>query len=302
MAKDYGRRPRVARAWYKAHGLGNDYLVFEEGDGWQAEPAAVARICHRWEGVGGDGIVVLMSARGTTRFPLRMFNPDGSEFERSGNGLRVLAAYLHHRGRVREEEPFEVACGGDQIPMQVHARDERGRYDVEVQMGRARIGPDAVRLAPTELDSEGRLALASGERVPLVAVSVGNPHAVLFADALGSSFGAGTLQALGPALATHPAFAEGANVQLVRAAPPAALDILIWERGVGPTTASGTSACATAVAAVGSGRLEPGAIEVRMEGGSFRVRVSRDLDVVLRGPVQEVGTGELAAGFVRALG
>jgi diaminopimelate epimerase len=229
-----------------------------------------------------------------------MFNPDGSEFERSGNGLRVLAAYLHQRGRVREA-PFEVECGGDRIRMQVHGKDVRGRYDVEVEMGRARVGPEAVGLDPAALDGERRLAHAALGPVLLVPVSVGNPHAVVFTDELGGPFERATLDRVGPALATHPAFAHGANVQLVRAAPPAALDILIWERGVGPTSASGTSACATAVAAVARGRLQPGDIEVRMEGGSFRVRVSAELDVVLRGPVEEVGSGELGDGFLRAL-
>jgi diaminopimelate epimerase len=304
MTKDWGPPPSAGRAWFKAHGLGNDYLVFEQGDGWRAEPKNVAQVCHRWEGVGGDGIVVLMRARGSTRFPLRMFNPDGSEFERSGNGLRVLASYLHHRGRVHEA-PFEVESGGDRIRMQVHAKDASGRYDVEVGMGRALVGERGVALAPGAL-VDGRLALDSdraGERkVPLVPVSVGNPHAVVFADALGDPFDAATLARLGPALATHRAFAHGTNVQLVRTRPPAALDILIWERGVGPTTASGTSACATAVAAVASGRLAPGEIEVRMQGGSFRVRVGADLEVVLRGPVQEVTTGALTDGFVAALG
>ena len=301
MVKDWGPPPRAGRRWFKAHGLGNDYLVFEEGEGWRADAAAVARVCHRQEGVGGDGIVVLMRARDDVSFPLRMFNPDGSEFERSGNGLRVLASYLHHVGRVREA-PFEVECGGDRIRMQVHARDGGGRYDVEVAMGRARVGPAAVGLDDGALGQGGGLDIGVAGAVPLVAVSVGNPHAVVFADALGAPFESATLARIGPLLAAHPAFAAGTNVQLVRAVPPAALDILIWERGVGPTTASGTSACATAVAAVATGRLAPGEIEVRMEGGSFRVRVGGDLDVVLRGPVQEVGTGEMAEGFLHALG
>lgn len=298
MAREYGPRPRVGRAWYKAHGLGNDYLVFEEGEAWSAHPDNVAAICERWQGVGGDGIVVLMRAAGAL-FPLRMFNPDGSEFERSGNGLRVLASYLHHRGLVREE-PFEVASGGDRIRMHVHGRDAVGRYDVEVEMGRARVGEDAVALRRGAL-AHGRLEVAAGGSVPIVPVSVGNPHAVVFADALAEPFATATLDRVGPALAKHPAFAEGANVQLARAAPPDALDILIWERGVGPTTASGTSACASAVAAVATGRLAPGEIEVRMQGGSFRVRVGGDLEVVLRGPVQEVTTGQLAEGFLAAL-
>ena len=300
MRRDYGARPGVGSAWFKAHGLGNDYLVFEEGDRWRAEPGAVARVCHRTEGVGGDGIVVLLRPRPGTPFPLRMFNPDGSEFERSGNGLRVLASYLHHRGRVAGRA-FEVECGGDTIGMQVYARDAEGRYDIEVEMGRAQVGPEAVALAAGALDADGRLPLEGEGPVPLVGVSVGNPHAVVFADALGRPFSVDTLHRIGPLLAPHPAFAEGTNVQLVRAVPPAALDILIWERGVGPTTASGTSACATAVAAVASGRLAPGDIEVRMEGGSFRVRVGAGLEVVLRGPVQEVGSGEITDAFARGL-
>ena len=89
MAKDYGARPTVGRDWYKAHGLGNDYLVFEEGEGWRVEPEAVALACHRHEGVGADGLVVVLRSAAEP-FVLRMFNPDGSEFERSGNGLRVL--------------------------------------------------------------------------------------------------------------------------------------------------------------------------------------------------------------------
>ena len=299
MAKDYGARPMVGRSWYKAHGLGNDYLVFEEGGGWRAEPEAVARLCHRHEGVGGDGLLVVLD-RAAEPFALRMFNPDGSEFERSGNGLRVLAAYLHHRGRV-SEDAFEVECGGDRIRMQVHSRRPDGCYDIEVEMGRARLGPGEVALDPAALDEQGRLAHPDAGRVPLVPVSVGNPHAVVFADELGGPFDAAALLRLGPGLATHRAFAHGANVQLVRVTPPRTIDILIWERGVGLTTASGTSACASAVAAITSGRLEPSEVEVRMEGGSFHVRVSKDLDVVLSGPVEEVASGELADGFVRSL-
>ena len=233
MARDYGPRPFLGRDWYKAHALGNDYLVFEESVGWRAAPAAVARVCHCHEGVGGDGIVVLLElprGRPATGYALRMFNPDGSEFERSGNGLRVLAAYLHRRGLVGDG-PFEVSCGGDSMRMQVHSHTAAGSYDVEVEMGRARIGPDAVGLDALALDPDGRLAHPLTGPVALVPVGIGNPHAVLFADALAVELAPATLERLGPGVAMHPALAHGANVQLARAAPPAALDILIWERG-----------------------------------------------------------------------
>src|SRR5699024_6949782 len=96
MARDFGaKRPSLGARWYKAHGLGNDYLVFEQGAEWRADPAQVAHVCRRAEGVGSDGIVVVLTTPSGGPVPLRMFNPDGSEFERSGNGLRVLAAFLH---------------------------------------------------------------------------------------------------------------------------------------------------------------------------------------------------------------
>ena len=299
MTRDFGARPCAAREWYKAHGLGNDYLVFEEGDGWRAGPVAVKRVCHRWEGIGADGIVIVLREEKDVAASVRMFNPDGSEFERSGNGLRVLAAWLHRHGRVGEE-PFTVAAGGDAIGMRVHSRDSRGRYDIGLEMGKARLGPGPVALAADALDGLGRIALADFGPVPVVPVSIGNPHAVVFADE-DRDFERATLDRLGPALATHPGFAHGTNVQLARPVPPATLDILIWERGVGPTTASGTSACAAAAAAVAGGRLDAGPIEVRMEGGGLQVRVDDKLEVALRGPVQEVGVGELADGFVRGL-
>src|SRR5687768_13992807 len=187
MTKDFGARQSVAGRWYKAHGLGTDYLVFESGDGWRAEPDAIARVCDRWEGAGGDGIVVVLPKPIGKPVPLRMFNPDGSEFERSGNGLRVLAAYLYYRGRVRESV-FVVESGGDQIRMQVHSRDAYGRYDVEAEMGRARVGPEAAALDPGALDGQGRLVHPELGAVPIVPVSVGNPHAVVFADGDGLPF------------------------------------------------------------------------------------------------------------------
>ena len=330
----------IESTYYRAHGLGNDYLVFQAAppeasadEGWFLSSEAVRRICHRWEGVGSDGIVVLLDAApGDGVFPLRMFNPDGSEFERSGNGLRVLGAHLHAAGLV-EGAPFQVRSGGSLIGMQVHCRTSMGILDLTVEMGRARIGPTAVELkvpggwvepgeAPVHLDHP---SLGS---VAFLPVSVGNPHAVVFTEDLSP----GNLEALGPFLATHPAFARGTNVQLAQVeapvdapveggaaarvkaqvgvrdgargrapGPPQRLRIAIWERGVGRTSASGTSSCAASVAAVATGRLEPGPITVEMEGGKMEVTVTTELEVTLRGPVQEVCRGRLLPGFLESL-
>lgn len=285
--------PRLAAAFYKAHGLGNDYLVFEEGDDWLATPRAVQAVCDPHKGVGSDGIVALLADRAGGVFRLRMFNPDGSEFERSGNGLRVLATHLIRSGRA---SPYRVEVGGERVTMLVHA-SAAATHDVSVEMGRARVGPAAVEMDVRALDASGRLDGPNGEPLHVVPVSVGNPHMVVLVDTPTPE----RLAEIGPFVVAHPALAHGANVQLARAVGDHACDALIWERGVGPTSASGTSACAVAVALVSEGRLRAGAVKVRMPGGTMTVTVSESLDVVLRGPVEEVCTGVLTKPFLAEL-
>jgi diaminopimelate epimerase len=308
-------RPLGGRRFFRGHGLGNDYLVVDEGSVWRFTPDAIRQLCDRHEGVGSDGVVLVH--RGETQpVRLRGFNPDGSEFERSGNGLRVVAAHLFRSGRVGSD-PFLVEIGGDRVQMQVHSADGRGELDVSVDMGTARTGPEAVRWSDAEgaVWGDGRLSL--GAESPLVAslgaslgaelraefVSVGNPHCVVFGapEPWPNGLGEAPFEALGSTLAVHPGFAAGVNVQLVAVRSDDDLEVRVWERGVGPTAASGTSACAVAVAAVASGRVPPGEKTVHMAGGRLRVQVDDELAVVLRGPVRAVCDGELDLGFCRVL-
>ena len=284
---------RVGADFFKGHGLGNDYLVFPFGDDWPVSPEAVRAVCDRWRGLGGDGIV-LHSPPGRSPWRLRMFNPDGSEFERSGNGLRVFAACAASRGWVGDES-FAVEVGGDRVHMRVEERLTGGVYDISVEMGLASLDPADAGLAS---DWAGR-RLEHPVQGPLdcTLVSVGNPHCVVFTDDLSDK----ALSALGPYLTSHEAFPAGVNVQLARRVSATCIEIAIWERGVGRTQASGTSSCAAAVAAASRGAVEHGDVEVRMDGGTLGVAVSRDLEVVLRGPVQEVASGRLTEGFVQAL-
>lgn len=327
--------PTLSAAFYKAHGLGNDYLVFEEGEDWVATPESVRRVCDRHRGVGSDGIVVLLggnassaataSPEGRAGHPaatasaeavhvrLRMFNPDGSEFERSGNGLRVLASYLMRAHPAPGNAPgkmdvemdaevdmeMDVEVGGSRLRMVGHGQ-ARGVYDVSVEMGRARTGPEAVGLDSDALDGEGRLPGPDGEALVAVPVSVGNPHVVIVGeDAVEVTDE--RLAVVGPFVAEHESLEHGANVQLVLAVGADRCRALVWERGVGRTSASGTSACAVAVALVSSGRLDPGRITVEMPGGELQVTVGADLEVVLRGPVEEVCEGRLTEGVLAAL-
>jgi diaminopimelate epimerase len=287
--------PTIGPTFFKGHGLGNDYLVFEEGGAWAATPANVRRVCDRHVGVGGDGIVVLMGGGAfeddRAEVSLRMFNPDGGEFERSGNGLRVLASYLAAHGP--DVRRVDATVGGTAMRMTLHGR-RGGEHDVSVEMGRAAVGADAVGLDERALERGGRMPGPDGRTLDAVPVSVGNPHLVVVCEGADADlFSEGSLGSIGPFLTAHAALARGANVQLARPGPGRACEALIWERGVGRTSASGTSACAVAVAMVASGRREPGEITVAMPGGTLQVRVSAALDVVLRGPVEEVMEGRL---------
>jgi len=281
--------------FFKAHGLGNDYLVFEGGADWMLDPRSVVVVCDRWKGPGSDGIV-LLEDRTVRPFPLRMFNPDGSEFERSGNGLRILAAYLA-REKLVADQPFDVSVGGDVVQLHVLGSPERGLYDVSAQMGLAGHGPEAVGLDPRALDTDQKLDLGDVGSHVVHAVSIGNPHAVVFPE----EWRVELIDEIGPKISVHPAFANGTNVQVVRVLDETTLQARIWERGVGATSASGTSACAVAAAAVKSGRVAPGALEVRMDGGSMVVDVTAGMEIKLTGPVQEVSGGTLTEGFLEIL-
>jgi len=279
----------------KSHGLGNDYLVLDAGDlTAPLAPAAVRRLCDRHRGVGADGVLVRVGST-VADYGVRIFNPDGSEAEKSGNGLRIFAKWLvEHAGAPRafrvETRAGVVACA---------CRLVGGRVaDVAVEMGRASFGAADV---PTTLaiDEAVEAPLAvGGERLAVTALSVGNPHCVIFAPALDDE----RLRRLGPLVERHPAFPRRTNVQLAVVAAPDRVAIRIWERGAGWTLASGSSACAAAAAAVRTGRCAPGRIAVAMPGGELAVDVRADWSLRLEGPAEEVCAGTLSAELVAALG
>ena len=326
---------RILPAFFKAHGHGNDYLVFEEGPGAVLTPDLIRAICDRHRGPGGDGIVVVESARVETagaeagvgtgadrgeaggiargaavhgpagpEARLRMFNPDGSEFERSGNGLRIAGVYLRRRGAGREGW-FPVATGGDIVRLRVSGPGTGGVWDASVEMGKVGFPSGPPFVHPAEVDGRGRVTLrlpgpGGGGRAPLrvIPVSVGNPHAVAFA----AGWSRAEADHYGPLIAASAAFPRGTNVQFAGAPAGREIAIRIWERGVGRTLASGTSACAVVAAAVKSGRMPCGRAAVRMEGGTMEVELREDWAVTLRGPVEEVCDGVLAGRFGGARG
>ena len=276
----------------KGHGLGNDYIVINGTDlPSPLTPGQVTRICDRNWGVGSDGILLLVPAWTGADFGLRILNPDGSEAEKSGNGLRIFAKYLHDHGHAKRDT-FTVDTMGGRVECRCHVKDGRVNV-VTVEMGRCTfVAPEIPMNGPEREVVKVPLQVA-GETLLVTAVSVGNPHCVIFTDRLDEAL----VRRLGPQVEHHPAFPNRINVQWARVVSRSMVDILIWERGAGWTLASGSSSSAVACAAVKNGLCDHGLVTVRMPGGELSVDVRPDWSIRLQGPVEEVYTGTLSREF-----
>lgn len=288
----------MRNGFFRGHGLGNDYIVMDPQElSFKLTRKNIALICNRNWGLGSDGILAIVPAK-QGDFGLRIFNPDGSEAEKSGNGLRIFARYLHATGKTRKKR-FTVETKGGLVTIDLHI-DRRGYAStVTVEMGRATFEPAALpcTLATDELIQQP--IEAAGRSLIFTGVSVGNPHCVVFKPK-GHSWTREDLLTLGPALENHALFPKRTNVQLAVPTGPKEIYILIWERGAGETQASGSSSCAAASAAVRLG-LVKSPVTVKMPGGNLNIEVGRDFSLTMKGPVAEVARGALSPSFVRSL-
>ncbi|BCA55737.1 Diaminopimelate epimerase 1 [Nitrospira sp. KM1] len=288
----------MKNGFFRGHGLGNDYLVMDPKElTFALKSKTVALICNRHWGLGSDGILVPVPSK-SADFGLRIFNPDGSEAEKSGNGLRIFARYLHATGRTKKTH-FTVETKGGLVTVDLHLDARRDASSVTVEMGRATFSPGALPCTLRADELIRQPIQAAGRSLNFTGVSVGNPHCVVFKSA-GQSWTREDLLALGPALEHHSIFPRRTNVQLAVPTGPKKLFILIWERGAGETQASGSSSCAAASAAVRLG-LVKSPVRVDMPGGSLNIDVAPDFDLTMTGPVAEVARGTLSASFLRAL-
>ncbi len=283
------------RDWFvKGHGLGNDYLVVDpRALSFRLTRGAIRAICQRHTGVGADGILALVPSR-RADFGVRIFNPDGSEAEKSGNGLRILSRFLYDHGYTRRRTfTIETPGGIARATLRLRAGQVGA---ITVELGEASFQSTAVPVAGPPREVLDEPLVVDGESLRVTAVSLGNPHCVVFLERLEAE----RLRHLGPRLETHPAFPQRTNVQLARVAARDRLEILIWERGAGETQASGTSAAAAAAAAARLGRAGR-RVTVTMPGGTLAVRIAPDWTVHLTGPAEEVCAGTFAGGLLRRL-
>jgi diaminopimelate epimerase len=247
----------------KWHALGNTYLLVERADlEGSLGPDDARSLCDPHYGVGADGVLEVAEVRGAEAEVI-VWNPDGSPAELSGNGARIAALWLARRSGVAFPR---LHLGGRLVP----ARVVDG--DVEVDLGEIDVGrPEALEI--------------EGERLEMTPVSVGNPHAVIRRDPVREE-----LLRLGPLVERHERFPARTNVQLVRPDGPNDLTIVVWERGVGETLASGSSAAAAAAVAVVHGWCES-PVRVHLPGGTLTVDI-REGRAIVSGPAAEIFRGE----------
>jgi diaminopimelate epimerase len=268
--------------FYKYHALGNDYIVLDPSEfGSKLNEKLIRRICHRNFGIGADGILYGPTTSPEADFAIRIFNPDGSEAEKSGNGLRIFARYLWDRGKVRQAQ-FTILTAGGKVKASVHDNAKKATVDMgTVSFNSAEIpiiGP------PREVLNEEMQI--KQEKLTFCAATIGNPHCVILCDNVSDNLA----RTSGPLIETDPRFPNRTNVQFMQVLDRKNIRIEIWERGAGYTLASGSSASAAAAVARRLNLCDP-KIKVHMPGGQIDVNVSDEFSITITGPVTKVAEG-----------
>lgn len=278
----------------KYHALGNDYLVYDPKTGsGEFSEEDIIRICHRNFGLGSDGILVGPLPSEKADYGLRILNPDGSEAEKSGNGLRIFARFLNDQGKV-QSEPFTVDTLGGVVTCEV----SEDASVISVEMGQVSFHSDVV---PVNITGEAREVLdetieIAGKSLRYYAATIGNPHCVVPMDEISEKLA----RELGPNLETHPNFPNRTNVQLLQVLNRNRIKIEIWERGAGYTLASGSSSSAAGAVARKMGACDS-EITVEMPGGEIELVIDDAFNVQMTGPATRVATMSLDDDCLRAL-
>jgi diaminopimelate epimerase len=266
----------------KYHGLGNDYLVIDPNvSDIQLTPDAIRLICDRHFGVGSDGILYGPSGDGDIP-ELRIFNPDGSEAEKSGNGLRIFAKYLFENKYV-DTKHFRIKTLGGIFEAQII--DDAANL-IKINMGTVTFLSTEIPVKGEEREVVNEELEIDGAKYKVTCLSVGNPHCVIPMKDVSEE----KAKQLGPLVENHEMFPNRINMQLLKVMDRNNIEIRIWERGAGYTLASGSSSCAAAAAAHKLGFVD-NKINVTMPGGDLLVEIDESGRVHLTGPVEKVFEG-----------
>jgi diaminopimelate epimerase len=274
-------------SFVKMHGLGNEYIVLDSTNiDFQLTKQAIMRLCNIHFGIGSDGIVLKVPSA-KADFGFRVYNPDGSEAEKSGNGLRILCKYLYDYGYAKKRQ-FSVETLTDIVYADIVEEEKGKAMLIKVDMGKAIF---ASRDIPVDSDKPEFISqtIKAGDReFEVNCVSVGNPHCVVIKQDLDEE----EIRRYGPLLENHPLFPNRINVQFAKVLSDHDAQILIWERGAGYTLASGSSSCAASCVLVKRGLVD-GDLTMHMQGGTLKIQIDAEWNIRMTGEVREIAKGVL---------
>jgi len=272
----------------KSHGLGNEYVVLNADNiGFRLTERAIGRLCDVHFGVGSDGILLKVKSTAAD-FGLRIFNPDGSEAEKSGNGLRIFCKYLYDYG-FTDKDTFTVETKGGIVRARIMETSGGKAKRIAVDMGRAIFASKEIPANFSTDEVMGAHITVSGRDYAVNCVSVGNPHCVIIKDRLDIN----EIKTYGREIEHYPAFPNRINVQFTKVLSRKEAEILIWERGAGFTLASGSSSCAVA-SILRKKDLVDDEITIKMPGGQLQIHIDNQWNIRMTGPARQIAEGILS--------
>ena len=270
--------------FYKYHALGNDYIVLTPVEFGEELTADIIRlICHRNYGIGSDGILYGPFDDPQCDFGLRIYNPDGSEAEKSGNGLRIFSRYLWDKGLIGNR-PVSIKTAGGPVKAKI---DQDGKI-ITVDMGQVSFDSRKIPVTGPAREVINETIDIKGQILEYCAATIGNPHCVVLRPAVSAD----EARHWGPLIETDPRFPSRTNVQFMQILDRSNISIEIWERGAGYTLASGSSSSAAAAVAHRLGLCDQ-EITVHMPGGRIEIEISADYEISMTGSVTRVATGTI---------
>jgi diaminopimelate epimerase len=273
----------------KMHGLGNEYIVLDSTNiDFKLTVQAIKRLCNIHFGIGSDGIVMLIPSS-KADFGFRVYNPDGSEAEKSGNGLRILSKYLYDNGFAKSRR-FSIETLTDIVYVEIVEEKDGKALSIKVDMGKAFFGSRDIPVDSNKPEFIGQKIKAGDKEFEVSCVSVGNPHCVVIKEDLDEN----EIRKYGPLLENHVLFPNRINVQFARVLSDHEAEILIWERGAGYTLASGSSSCAASSVLVKRGLLKRD-VTMNMPGGILKIQIDDNWNIHMTGEARTIAEGILSS-------
>jgi diaminopimelate epimerase len=279
----------------KSHGLGNDYIILNQYEiSFELTPKAIQKICDVHYGIGSDGILLKVPSY-KANFGLRILNPDGSEAEKSGNGLRIFAKYLYD-SKFSKEKIFTIETPGGVVRAEITEEVKKKAKTVKVDMGKANFISSEIPVNCANEECIDETLNLEYKDYKINCVSVGNPHCVILKDELDEK----EIKQFGKYIENHPMFPNRINVQFAKVISPTEVEVLIWERGAGWTLASGSSSCAVASVLVKKGLTER-KMNVKMPGGTLQIEIDEAWNIKMTGEVREIASGTFSNELIAEL-